>query len=139
LKEVYDELYRIAGYAINLQNKRGAGLTESAYHNLFADELRAAGYEVESKPDVYLHGALGKCHDPLFPDLRVRKGNVQVLLELKADARKINDADRRQARTYLAACPEIPAIMILNFGIFPLGQERLYQRHARGKTQVQNG
>ena len=132
MSEVSDELYLIVGHAIDVHNRLGTKLLENAYHRMLAGELRAARYEVEYKPTAYIDPH-GQRIGPYIPDLRVRKGNVRVLIELKAEARKINNADRRQGHTYLTACPESQAILILNFGIFPLDQDRLYQPRSRRK------
>ena len=128
---IHDLLYQITGVAIEIQKDKGDAHTEKVYHRLLLAELAIAGFEVENHPRLVVKDAYGEPVQTYYPDLRARKSGCQALVELKACKGSFDASDYRQARSYLSVSPDDQAILLLNFGEWPLGKERYYQRRER--------
>ena len=107
--------YDIIEVAKKLQNRIGTTHREQRYHELFAENLKIAGFGVEYKPKLIVKDDNGKKVFHYEPDLRVRRKGLSILLELKANDDGIGTPHQKQAKSYLSVAPKEPAILIINF------------------------
>lgn len=129
-----DILYHIAGLAIQVQKILGTDHEEKTYHQMLLSKLRQAGYVVENYPRLKILDDDGKVITTYIPDQRVRCGATQVLVELKASAKGFQECDFRQMRAYLSVSPHDLAVLLLNFGVWPLGKDRAYRFRPGGEA-----
>jgi GxxExxY protein len=135
MSEVSDLLYTLTGKAMDLHDRLGCDHQEHIYHRMLFSHLLKLGYRVQFKPRLVIRDANHRQVAYYQPDLRVIAGELQVLIELKADPKGIPEADKRQARAYLKSSPRDAAVLLLNFGTERLGQYRKYQDAVLGERE----
>ncbi len=126
-----DTLYNLVGEAITIQKGLGDAHQEIVYHKMLLTRLRKAGYKVDDRPKVKIRDEAGKVIKTYRPDIRAKDGDVHVLIEIKADPGGLQPSHRRQVRAYLSVSPDDQAGLLINFGEWPLGQERIYPKRKR--------
>lgn len=107
--------YDIIGVSKGLYYRFGPDHQEELYDADFPVALEEAGFEVIDKPKIEVLNARGEHLKFYYPDFRVRKDDMQMLVELKADPKGILQSYIRQARAYLRVSKEDAAILIINF------------------------
>ncbi len=131
--------YQIIGLAMELHNELGPGHRESAYQNGMVIKLQNAGRFFESEPYVSVTLADGAPVKGQCPDLVVERF---VIVELKAHVYALSRDEQAQVIGYLAALPECPVALYLNFGrprleyrrLFPPKTVQAYQRTKWGSS-----
>jgi GxxExxY protein len=126
-----DTLYNLIGEAITIQKELGDAHQEIVYHKMLLTRLRKAGYKVEDRPKIKIHDEAGNVIKTYRPDIRVKDEDVHVLIEIKADPGGLQSSHHRQVRAYLSVSPDDQAGLLINFGEWPLGQERIYPKRNR--------
>ena len=130
--------YQIIGLAMQLHNELGPGHRESVYHNGMTLKLQGDGRSFESEPYVPVSLADGTVVKGQCPDLVVER---LVIVELKAHVYTMTPDEQAQVIGYLAALPECPVALYLNFGRRRLEIHRLFpprtvQAHRREKWET---
>ena len=74
-----------------------------------------AGFEVTNKPEIEILNARNEHLKFYYPDLRVQKDDMLMLVELKANPKGIQPSQMRKARAYLKVSPKDQAILVINF------------------------
>ena len=74
-----------------------------------------AGFEITNKPEIEILNTRNEHLKFYYPDLRVQKEDMLMLIELKADPKGIQPGHIRKARAYLKVSPKDQAILLINF------------------------
>jgi GxxExxY protein len=108
--DYYELIDKVLKIAFKVHTNLGAGLLESAYQECLMDELKGAGFEVESEvsmPLIYNGRMLDKAY---IIDLLVDK---TLIIELKC-VEKLLPVHRSQLKTYLKFSNK-PIGLLLNY------------------------
>ncbi len=107
--------YDIIGVAREMYYRLGPDHQEDIYDGDFPAAFEEAGFKVEIKPIIQLLDVRGKVIKTYIPDFRVTRGDMSMLIELKADPKGIQESHVRKARSYLRSSEKDQAIVVINF------------------------
>ncbi len=114
-EKYYDFTERVLKVAYSVHTYCGPGLLESAYQECLAEELRRAGFKVDSQvslPMLYKGRLLSKAY---VIDLLV---DNTLIIELKS-VEKLQQVHRNQVKTYLKFC-NLEIGLLINFNVVHL-------------------
>jgi len=119
--------YDINGVAMRLQDRLGVNHGEDIYDQMYLADMQQAGFKVINKPKLKIVNADGKVVKVYRPDFQVRRNDICVLVEIKANPDGLRSSYLRQARAYLSVSKKDRAVLLINFAVKPLQREIIHR------------